>query len=271
MKKEKYLYSTGEFAKLNGINKRTLHYYNDIGLFSPEVQGENGYHYYTCFQTISLELILVLRKIGFSIEEIKRYTNAPSDFSFTQLVEERKKLIDQSIKQLLEAKKFLQQKSDKLALGLTAEHKKVELIRLPEQRILLSKPITGQYDKEDFSIAADFSFRLKMLFGLYDNFGSRILVDNIMQGDFESYDSFFAYGQEGVPYDMMRPSGTYLRTFCIGGWDKLREVYDNALSFAAKNGITLSGYAYEEGLNEISLQHREDYITMVTIAYKKSV
>ena len=70
---------------------------------------------------------------------------------------------------------------------------------------------------------------------------------------------------------MMIPSGIYLRTFCIGGWDKLREVYDNALSFAAKNGMTLSGYSYEEGLNEISLQHREDYITMITIAYKKSV
>lgn len=268
MKNEKYLFTTGEFAKLNGINKRTLHYYNDIDLFSPEIKGENGYHYYTCFQTISLELILILRKIGLSVEEIKSYTNSPSNSSLTQLVEDKKALIDKSIKQLLEAKEFLQQKSDKLALGLTAEHKKVELIHLPEQRILLSKPITGQYDKEDFSIAAEFSFRLKMLFGLYDNFGSRMLVDHILQGDFENYDSFFAYGREGMLYDTMRPAGKYLRTFCIGGWDKLRKVYENALSFAAKNGLTLFGYAYEEGLNEMSLQRREDYITMITIAYK---
>lgn len=36
MKNIKYLYTTGQFAKLNGINKRTLHYYDEIGLFSPE-------------------------------------------------------------------------------------------------------------------------------------------------------------------------------------------------------------------------------------------
>ncbi len=32
---KKNLFSSGEFAKMNGINKRTLHYYNDIGLFYP--------------------------------------------------------------------------------------------------------------------------------------------------------------------------------------------------------------------------------------------
>ena len=47
MEQKHYLYSSGEFAKRAGVNKRTLHYYNDIGLFCPEVIEENGYHYYT--------------------------------------------------------------------------------------------------------------------------------------------------------------------------------------------------------------------------------
>lgn len=70
MDQKKYLYSSGEFAKFTGVNKRTLHYYNDIGLFQPEVIRENGYHYYTCFQFAQLELILTLRKVGLSIDEI---------------------------------------------------------------------------------------------------------------------------------------------------------------------------------------------------------
>ena len=64
MEQKHYLYSSGEFAKRAGVNKRTLHYYNDIGLFCPEVIEENGYHYYTCFQFAQLEMILTLRKIG---------------------------------------------------------------------------------------------------------------------------------------------------------------------------------------------------------------
>ena len=50
MKNKKYFLTSGEFAKMNGINKRTLHYYNDIGLFRPEMIDENGYHYYSRFQ-----------------------------------------------------------------------------------------------------------------------------------------------------------------------------------------------------------------------------
>ena len=69
-------------CKLTGVNKRTLHYYNEIGLFRPEIIGENGYHYYTCFQFTELELILTLRKIGLSIDEIKDYSSRPSDESF---------------------------------------------------------------------------------------------------------------------------------------------------------------------------------------------
>ena len=42
MEQKHYLYSSGEFAKRAGVNKRTLHYYNDIGLFCPEVIEENG-------------------------------------------------------------------------------------------------------------------------------------------------------------------------------------------------------------------------------------
>ena len=55
MEQKHYLYSSGEFAKRAGVNKRTLHYYNDIGLFCPEFIEENGYHYYTCFQFAQLE------------------------------------------------------------------------------------------------------------------------------------------------------------------------------------------------------------------------
>lgn len=83
MKNRKYFLTSGEFAKMNGINKRTLHYYNDIGLFRPEMIDENGYHYYSRFQAVQLEMILIFRRLGLSIEEIRTYTDHPSDASFS--------------------------------------------------------------------------------------------------------------------------------------------------------------------------------------------
>lgn len=266
MKSKNFLYSTGQFAKLNGINKRTLHYYDEIGLFSPEFKEENGYRYYTCFQTVQLELIVTLRKIGLSIDEIIRYQQSPSGDSFADLISEKKQLIDKSIQELLNTKTFLEQKSNKLSLSLTAKDGEIEIITLPEQRILLSNPITGAYDDDDFAVAGDFSLQLKSIFGLYDNFGSRIAADQIINGNYHDYDCFFAYVRKDIEvYDTVRPAGTYLRTFCVGDWDKLEKVYRNIIKFADENQIDLFGYAYEEGLNEMSLQHRDDYITMITV------
>ncbi len=270
MKNKKYLYTTGQFAKLNGINKRTLHYYDEIGLFSPEFKEENGYRYYTCFQTVQLELILTLRKIGLSIEEIIRYQQSPSGTSFAELIAQKKRLIDKSIQELLNTKTFLEQKSNKLSLSLTAKDREIEIITLPEQRILLSNPITGAYDDDDFAVAGEFSLRLKSIFGLYDNFGSRILAEQLLNGNYHDYDCFFAYGREDIEiYDTVLPAGTYLRAFCVGGWDRLKEVYRTICGFAKEHRLELSGYAYEEGLNEISLKNREDYITMLTVGCKE--
>lgn len=270
MEKKKYLYTTGQFAKLNGINKRTLHYYDEIGLFSPEFKEENGYRYYTCFQTLQLAFIMTLRKIGMPIEEIIRYRQNSSDATFADLIAEKKRIIDKSVQELLNAKNFLEQKSTKLSLCLAAKDGEIQIITLPNQRILLSNPITGAYDDNDFSVAGDFSLRLKSVFGLYDNFGSRISAEQISNGNYRDYDCFFAYGKEDIEiYDTVRPAGTYLRAFCVGSWDKLEALYRKIVDFAGERRLELFGYAYEEGLNEMSLKCRDNYITMITVGCKK--
>ena len=71
-------------------------------------------------------------------------------------------------------------------------------------------------------------------------------------------------------YDTVRPAGMYLRAFCLGGWKKLEKVYQNIYTFAEENQMELVGYSYEEGLNEMSLQSRDDYITMITVGCKKN-
>ena len=54
MKKSKIQLTTAQFAKLHEVNKRTLHYYDTIGLFSPDTKGDNGYRYYNFSQSIDV-------------------------------------------------------------------------------------------------------------------------------------------------------------------------------------------------------------------------
>ena len=83
------LFTAGQFARLHHLNKRTLHYYDDIGLFSPAYKGRNGYRYYTYQQSGELESILALRELNMSIGEIKEYLNRPTAQRFIELSEKK--------------------------------------------------------------------------------------------------------------------------------------------------------------------------------------
>lgn len=51
MNENKQVYfTTGEFAKIVGVSKHTLFHYDKLGIFSPELKGENEYRYYSAFQ-----------------------------------------------------------------------------------------------------------------------------------------------------------------------------------------------------------------------------
>ncbi len=112
----------------------------------------------------------------------------------------------------------------------------------------------------------------------HDSFGTRISADALRKRRFDCYDRYFAYYPvDAKNCDEIIPAGTYLQAFCIGSWDKLPEIYAQILHYAQEHSLVLSGYAYEEGLNEMSLSSMgieninlmDDYITRITIAVSK--
>ena len=74
------LYKIGEFSKLTNVPIKTLRYYDEINLFKPqEIDLFSGYRYYSKEQIDDLIVILNLKDVGFSLEEIKKYKNNYSD------------------------------------------------------------------------------------------------------------------------------------------------------------------------------------------------
>lgn len=61
MTDKKEYYTAGELAKLFGIPKQTMFYYDKMGLLTPEFVAKNGYRYYAMPQYLTLEIILFLR------------------------------------------------------------------------------------------------------------------------------------------------------------------------------------------------------------------
>ncbi|GGG69002.1 MerR family transcriptional regulator [Paenibacillus radicis (ex Gao et al. 2016)] len=63
--------SIGEFSKICGVSAKTLRYYDEIGLIHPdEINGDNGYRYYSIGQLEKMLWINRLKAYQFSLEEI---------------------------------------------------------------------------------------------------------------------------------------------------------------------------------------------------------
>ena len=61
--REKF-YTPVEFAKLFNIDKQTLIYYDNQGIFEPAFKKENGYRYYSSDQIVLFSVLLSLRKLN---------------------------------------------------------------------------------------------------------------------------------------------------------------------------------------------------------------
>ncbi len=64
-------YSINKLAKLAGVSTRTLRYYDEIGLLSPERISSNDYRVYGQKEIDLLQQILFYRELGLSLDEIK--------------------------------------------------------------------------------------------------------------------------------------------------------------------------------------------------------
>jgi DNA-binding transcriptional MerR regulator len=70
------LYRTGQLASKACVTVRTLRYYDRAGLLSPSEHTEAGYRLYTDEDLLTLRRILALKRLGFSLEDIKRCLRA---------------------------------------------------------------------------------------------------------------------------------------------------------------------------------------------------
>ncbi|MEG0366969.1 MAG: hypothetical protein RR585_09055, partial [Coprobacillus sp.] len=123
------------------------------------------------------------------------------------------------------------------------------------------------YDDKDFTVLLEHIKELRGHTLFNKNYGIMISTEKVIDMNFDEYDYFFTkvdkeYASNGL---LIKPAGKYIRAFCKGDWDKLPMVYRNILSFANEHGLSLKGYAYEEGLNEMMINNMEEYITQILI------
>ena len=132
-------FTTGELSQLCKIPRKTLLYYDKLGLITPEVVDENGYHYYKRSQLFLLQLILTLRQLDVPIARIKEYLATRSLAAYSDMFHERIDFFTQEIARLQAMRDELQKEVDKLSRIANITLDKLTLVHAPESYLYISK------------------------------------------------------------------------------------------------------------------------------------
>lgn len=266
-RKEKLL-TIGQFAALHGINKKTLMWYDETGLFKPAAKNaENGYRYYSYRQSPLLETILLLRELNVSVAEIQKFINMRSAESLKNLLEEKIKDVDTQLMHLQAIRKTLHGHHQNMVTLQTIDLSEITVAK-KEERWLVTVDIDKDttFEKEVELITAETSRR--RLGRLRDaSYGSMIPIKSLQDGCYDGYTKLFIeiplLTQKAGLH--IQPGGTYLRAFHKGDLSALPEKYREILAYAKARGLTLTGYSYEKGINETVAEQIEDYIVQIEI------
>ncbi|PYE48039.1 MerR family transcriptional regulator [Paenibacillus barcinonensis] len=106
-----YIILIGELAKKTNISKRTLHYYEQIELLQPTHITDNGYRYYDETAILRLQRILLLKSIGYTLEQIKellqKQNNMGENENWVASLQEQIELIEQKKEELTRKQYYL--------------------------------------------------------------------------------------------------------------------------------------------------------------------
>ena len=81
-----------EISEITGISVRTLHYYDEIGLFSPTEKSEAGYRLYDDKALETLQQILFFREFDIPLKEIKSVMENPN-LDRNQILQMQRKML----------------------------------------------------------------------------------------------------------------------------------------------------------------------------------
>ena len=268
MNEKSKLLTIGQFAALHGINKKTLMWYDEIGLFKPaSINPVNGYRCYNYYQSPVLETILLLRELDVSINEIQDFMKNRSAEGLKILLEEKIACLDLQLVHLQAIRKTLCNHHQNMVTLLTMDLSEISIIE-KEPRCLVTVDInkTVSFEKEVELITTETArYQLGRLHNA--SYGSMISVDSLQKGHFDNYSMLFIE----IPFLTQKaglhiqPGGKYLRAFHKGDWDGLSGRYQSILDYACKHSLTLCGFSYEKGINETVVDRIEDYIVQIEI------
>ena len=175
------------------------------------------------------------------------------------------------IHRLENVRRMLLDKCEMLDTIKNADMDAVTVVDRAEWRMKKSRSIFRKTDEQISDILMEFSEKFPDA-GLFNfSYGTAIQVEKLGGPLTGQYDFYYARLRDGdgLEPDFVVPAGkclvAYCQGDCISEWEAAAPAYRRILACAKEKGLRLVGYAYERGMNEMSIDSLEDYVLQITV------
>ena len=271
----KNLFSIGELSKLQNISRQTLIFYDKIGLFCPAyTDPNNGYRYYSAKQIDYLDTICIMKKIGFSLEEIKEYMKSYTLDNSIITLRKQLSVLEQQIEELQMIKSRVEHRCSQLehAVSIREVSDDIMVENVDKQCILVQK-VNAPYSLEQVSIATKECFvrSFKEQLPVFFKSGAIVPYSRIRQQRYT--EASFAF----LPIDIMSnidgtmelPEGQCVCTYHTGDYYSIGCSYERLLAYCSDNKLDIISDSFEFAVNDyLSTKDENEYITKIMFYVK---
>lgn len=269
-------FTVGELARLGGVTKQMLIYYDNEGVFQPKYVDEtNRYRYYTADQVEELDSILILREMGFSLKEIKAHMQRRGGEQTLQLLREQRRVVEEKLANLSLIHQRLDRKIETLEHFFTPQTDDGWLTRQPEEHLAV-EPVEGACGLVEVDLALKQLLRRAQDEGVphFYQLGDIVPREHLLSGDYLHFSYAFLPLQGTCPDHVptkIKPEGLYACRYHVGSYQDMGKTYTLLLGEIQAGGYRVAGPSYEFCvLDCLSSKSPSEYITEIQIPVEKA-
>lgn len=262
MNKKDYL-SIGEFAKLSGIQRKNLIYYDTIKLFSPEIKLDNGYRYYNYRQLYSVSMILALKEIGMPLKDIQTKMGNRTPKVMIELFNEQKAKVDDEINKLNQIKAMMEMHIKFMEESQQIKLNMIEIVDCEKEPIFIGPETT--FDK-NARMSKEISrfFKYGKEHGIHYSYprGMFISKNSVTHGLWADLTHFYYHMPKSKFY---KPAGKYAVYYNKGDYTTYELSIAKVLRYMEKHHLKYGDVYIDFILNEVSEDSPDSFLTKIAI------
>ncbi|WFD08855.1 MerR family transcriptional regulator [Tepidibacter hydrothermalis] len=265
--------SIGEFSKLCGVSRKTLIFYDNIGIFSPAYKNDKNYRYYTINQFDTFSILTDLRELGMSLNDIKDYLKKKSPENYLNMLKQENDKIKERINKLKRMSNNIENKIEIANRAIDAKKYEGPYIKKLDKEYLVVSDLCDS-SQETFMIDIIKFLNYCNLNNLDQGYPIGVMIsgESIKNKEYTKISKLFLKNEcklENCDIHIKK-EGLYACIVHKGSYEKTYESYEKLLKYISDCGYEVEDCSYENTLLDFfAVKNEDQYLTEISIPIRK--